>query len=411
LVRTARAVVVGAGLSGLTCAYRLLRAGVDTAVVEARDRVGGRAWRIRLGDGIGFDAGCEVADEAHGALLDLAAELAVTTTLADPWADELVPPLDGEDLELFLLFQEEIEAVVERIDPLHPDEVEGAGDLDAQTLGGRLLELGASPRLLEVAETWYAVATSTVPIGAMSLLGYAAKLAAGAAPNGLRIRFAGGPSELAERLAAALEDRIGFGAEAVAVEDDGTGVLVRLADGRTRRASRAVVATPLTVQRSIRFDPALPAHRVEGLAKARYGDVVKAGLLCPKLPHTAFPIVDPRGVVYRPDRDLPLLVFFAGSEAGRRVAGLAEAARRVSIAELVGAEPQAFRSVAWSLERFTQGSYLIFGPGDLTSWGRLLATPHGRIHFAGSEASPLPSYMNGAVLAGERAAREMLEAL
>jgi monoamine oxidase len=32
------------------------------------------------------------------------------------------------------------------------------------------------------------------------------------------------------------------------------------------------------------------------------------------------------------------------------------------------------------------------------------------VHFAGSEASVLPSYMNGAVLAGERAAAEILAA-
>ena len=65
-------------------------------------------------------------------------------------------------------------------------------------------------------------------------------------------------------------------------------------------------------------------------------------------------------------------------------------------------------AVAWTLEPETRGSYLIFGPGDLLDWGRRLAEPHGRIHFAGSEASVLPSYMEGAVRAGERAAEEVL---
>jgi phytoene dehydrogenase-like protein len=40
-----RTVVIGAGLSGLTAALRLEHAGVDLLVLEARDRVGGRAWR------------------------------------------------------------------------------------------------------------------------------------------------------------------------------------------------------------------------------------------------------------------------------------------------------------------------------------------------------------------------------
>src|SRR5262245_13140228 len=42
-----RIVVVGAGLAGLTCAYRLRQAGYSAAVYEASDRVGGRCWTIR----------------------------------------------------------------------------------------------------------------------------------------------------------------------------------------------------------------------------------------------------------------------------------------------------------------------------------------------------------------------------
>ena len=39
--------VVGAGLAGLTCAYRLKQAGIAAQVHEASDRLGGRCWTIR----------------------------------------------------------------------------------------------------------------------------------------------------------------------------------------------------------------------------------------------------------------------------------------------------------------------------------------------------------------------------
>ena len=42
-----RIVVVGAGLAGLTCAYRLKQAGYGCQVYEASDRAGGRCWTIR----------------------------------------------------------------------------------------------------------------------------------------------------------------------------------------------------------------------------------------------------------------------------------------------------------------------------------------------------------------------------
>ena len=42
--------VIGAGLAGLTAAYRLRQRGFDVTVFETRDRVGGRVWTIRKGD-------------------------------------------------------------------------------------------------------------------------------------------------------------------------------------------------------------------------------------------------------------------------------------------------------------------------------------------------------------------------
>jgi monoamine oxidase len=45
-------VVLGAGIAGLTAAYELEQAGFQVTVLEARDRVGGRAWTVRDGDKI-----------------------------------------------------------------------------------------------------------------------------------------------------------------------------------------------------------------------------------------------------------------------------------------------------------------------------------------------------------------------
>src|SRR5437588_8558814 len=44
-----KAVVLGAGVAGLSAAYELRKAGYDVTVLEARDRVGGRNWSIRRG--------------------------------------------------------------------------------------------------------------------------------------------------------------------------------------------------------------------------------------------------------------------------------------------------------------------------------------------------------------------------
>src|SRR5689334_16545693 len=51
-------IVVGAGAAGLVAARELTAAGLAVRVLEARDRVGGRAWTDRQTLGLPIDRGC-----------------------------------------------------------------------------------------------------------------------------------------------------------------------------------------------------------------------------------------------------------------------------------------------------------------------------------------------------------------
>jgi monoamine oxidase len=391
-------IVVGAGLSGLTAAYRLDRAGVDALVLEARERVGGRAWRVPVG-AASFDAGCEALDREHAALLALAQEVGVEAWEAPPWPSEPPGGLKGPDAELFEEFEREVDALAGRVDPDHPEATEGAGELDAQTLAGWLEAREASAAVLEAVEVSIAVASSTVPTRNMSLLAYAAKLAAGAAPTGLTLRFRGGPSAVAKGVARELDGHVRLGSPVGSIEDAGDKVRVRLRDGTTEVGEHVIVAVPLTSQQELRFDPELPEFRRRALAEARYGAVVKEAALFERPPSVPSPDLSAEGHLYVAADDPRLLIRFAGAGA---------ADRAVELGPLVDAEPLARAAVHWSRERWTRGSYLILRPGQLLAWAGRLGEPHRRIHFAGAERSPLKSYMEGAVRAGNEVAGEIL---
>src|SRR5215218_5547741 len=72
-----RIVIVGAGLAGLTCAYRLMQAGVAAELHEASDRLGGRCWSIRgaFGPGLVAEHGGELIDTGHVEMRQLSKEL------------------------------------------------------------------------------------------------------------------------------------------------------------------------------------------------------------------------------------------------------------------------------------------------------------------------------------------------
>ncbi len=75
---TVDAVIVGAGLAGLTAARELVRGGLSCVVLEARDRVGGRTLSQPLG-GATIDTGGQWIGPTQHRLAELAKELNVAT--------------------------------------------------------------------------------------------------------------------------------------------------------------------------------------------------------------------------------------------------------------------------------------------------------------------------------------------
>lgn len=65
-------VVVGAGISGLTLAWRAARAGTSPLVLEAGDRVGGCLDSRRADDGFWFELGAHTLYNSYGSLLEVA---------------------------------------------------------------------------------------------------------------------------------------------------------------------------------------------------------------------------------------------------------------------------------------------------------------------------------------------------
>ncbi|KAI8478086.1 hypothetical protein Bbelb_441850 [Branchiostoma belcheri] len=78
-----------------------------------------------------------------------------------------------------------------------------------------------------------------------------------------------------------------------------------------------------------------------------------------------------------------------------------------------GNQPVNYVEQNWMADPFSGGCFVAtLGPGVLTSFGRAIRKPFGKVYFAGTEtAVKWNGYMDGAVESGERAAREVLHAM
>src|SRR5919201_1483121 len=83
-------VVVGAGLAGLVAARDLVAAGRGVALLEARDRVGGRLLNAQIGDGKVVEVGGQWVGPTQDRALGLASDLGVETFPTHAEGDNVV---------------------------------------------------------------------------------------------------------------------------------------------------------------------------------------------------------------------------------------------------------------------------------------------------------------------------------
>lgn len=442
-------IVVGAGMSGLTAARTLIDAGLKVAVVEARDRVGGRTLSKTLSNGVVVDMGGQWVAPTQRRVLKLVEDLGLTTfktfnrgasvALRNGVAQRytgLLPtdnPDVAADVEQGMARIGELAASVPLESPwTHPL----AAQLDQMTYAEWI-----DRNLLTDLGRWIfrfqAPAVFSVDASELSVLHVAFYFGSAGGPDiitatsggGQDSRFADGMQGLANGLAAGLKEAIHLGQPVDAITQDGDGVLVRAAT-LSVRARRAIVALPPTLAGRIRYAPPMPPLRDSLTQRMPMGTALKMMFVY----DTPFWRSEGLSGLVLTDRDVPQLVFdnspddascgillgFTEGIPARTWMEAAPAERQAAgvetLAQVFG--PQA-RSVveyvehSWADEEYSRGCYAgTMPPGAWGSFGKALREPVGKIHWAGTEtATDWSGYVEGAMQAGERAAAEVLEAL
>ena len=402
-------VVIGAGAAGLAAARRLMAAPVSVLVIEARERIGGRAWSCPTRLGRALDLGCEwlhSADRNPWTEIARAMGFSIDQNLPD-WRSRIAQrygdAAQSEWADAYGAFRERLDA---------------AASAAADQPASAVLEPGGRWNgLLDAISGW----ANGVELGHLSVQDHARY-----EDSGINWRVLEGYGTLIAAYGAAVPVRLGTEVQAI---DHGGSRLAIATDAGTLGARAAIITVPTNVlaTETIRFAPALP----DKLAAARGLPLGIANKLFLAIEGPAEDFAVDRHVLGHTDRTATgsyqlrphgwpvILGYFGGRLAAalerEGIAGMTAFALD-ELSPLFGGDVRRrlspLAASAWVGDRFARGSYSYALPGHADDRARLVAPVDNRLFFAGEACSPnFFSTAHGAYLTGRAAADQALAAL
>ncbi len=441
-------VVVGAGPSGLTAATELKKAGLTVAVLEARDRVGGRTWTGTI-DGAMLEIGGQWVSPDQTALYETLESLGLATYERYREGDSVYIAPNGErtvysgdsfpvsestqaEMDRLIAILDELTAEIGAEEPwAHPR----ARELDTVSFSRWLADQCDDAEARNNIGLFVAGGMLTKPAHAFSAL-QAVLMAASAGSFSnlvnedfiLDRRVVGGMQQVSILLAEQLGDDVHLGAPVRTVHWNEDGVRVDADGGIEIHAKRVVLAVPPNLYSRISFDPPLPRRQHQMHQHQSIGLVIKVHAVYETpfwredgLSGTSFSSAEIVQEVYdntnHGDTRGTLVAFVADEKADAMFELSAEERKsRIleSIARFLG--PKAKDAVVyyesdWGSEEWTRGAYACsYDLGGLHRYGRDNRKPVGPIHFSCSDiAGAGYQHVDGAIRMGRRTAAAIVE--
>ena len=444
-------VIVGAGIAGLTAAWRLRQAGVRVRVFEAQNRVGGRMFSLRdyFPDGQVIELGGELIDSNHVRIRAMAAEMGLQLddlldgdAAADTWF------FDGRRIgehEIVVAFVPVAAAIERDLAGLGDGDItyrdaQNATALDAISIAQWLDRNGVSGWLRKLIDVAYTTEMG-LEIDQQSALNFLTFIGTGDpetfkpfGESDERFHVRGGNDLIVQRLGGKVADAIETGSALEAIRGDADGYALTFRQGNASREVRArhvVLALPFTLLRKVRMDVALPPAKRRAIETLAYGTNAK---LMIGYDRRVWRAQQANGAAMS---DLPfqttwdttrkqlgnggVLTNFTGGRQGIELGqGTAKAQADAATASIdkvfpgVAAARAGAREVRfhWPSHPWSLGSYACLRPGDWTGLRGAMGESVGGLHFAGEHcALDTQGFMEGGCESGETAAQAVLTRL
>ncbi len=446
-----RVIIIGAGMAGLVAAFELARQGHDPIVLEAQNRVGGRVYTLRrFAPGLYAEAGAMRIPRVH----DLTLEYCRLFGL------ELRPFIMGNPRGLVCLGGERMTAEEAGLAPerlpfalaehergrshneLWEEATHDLREMLARDGDAAWTEIVRQYDQYSLREFLVLKGFSEGAIEMYGVMNFVEADMNNAVIEELREdlgksfedmqEIVGGMDRLPQAFYHRLEDRIRFGAEVHAIDQDPEKVTVHYKTEAGRHSvtgDYAICAIPFSVLRHVEVLKPFSREKQRAIRQLNYSastkilfqvrervweseDGILGGTTVTDLPirRINYPTPDPstsRGV---------LLASYTWSQDAARWGAMDEETRLEEALEDVSKIHPRIREVyevgashAWYNDRFANGAFALFQPEQQTQLQADIVRPEGRVYFAGEHCSLYHAWIQGALESGIRAAQAIHE--
>lgn len=444
-------IVIGGGISGLSAAKLLSESGLNVIVLEAQNRVGGRTHTIRNKEVQYVDVGGAYVGPTQNRLLRMAKELGVETYKVY-LNGHLLQHTKGKSYKFYGAFPPAYNPLVlldynnfmrtmdqwgNEIPADAPWKAPHAKEWDKISMKEFIHKVCWTSAARRFAELFVnlVVTAETQQISTLWFLWYV-RICGGTTRifstenGGQERKFYGGSGQISERIMARLQDRVKLESPVIRLDQSGEVVIVETLNHEAYQSKFVISAIPPVLTTKIHFNPELPPVRNQLIHRLPMGSVIKCMVYykeafwrkmgccgCMMIEDEDTPIgftLDDT----KPDGSAPAIIGFILSRKASLFANLSKEERKRKICEyyakVLGTEealhPVHYEEKDWCKEQYSGGCYTAyFPPGIMTQFGSVIRKPVGKLYFAGTEtATTWSGYMEGAIEAGERAAREVM---